>query len=435
MVVSGSASGEVGGAPDPGRLVTGVAVPALFGLMTYLFIRQHSWRPVESIATVTVYVTTVAAAIMLAVLASGKRLVFPRELFLPLGVLAASLLVSVLFSSWPAATSRQLMLYVSMCFFACATYVLYRDRPIPIGAFCSIVAVVHLPFVLEIALWTKDLHGSFYPQGAQVPNFKHVRHFGQLGFVAAMCGTALAAQTKRLVLVPLLLGAGALFGVIAMGSRGALLGWLVFVFLLATMSRGRVRIVVQAGVTALIAGGAVWFLHTTGILETPNVFHRVMTESGAVPLDSGRLAIWKGALHEIGAHPIFGQGPDAYERSGCCNRAARQPHNWVLQFLMEFGIAGLATAGFVAWRAVRVFGGIRTLTGRVGSSPVSAVMAAAIGAFLVFGLLDGLLYWPMPLLHFALFCGLFGAGIHQGRVQGLQTLEVAGLTNRLRPSM
>jgi hypothetical protein len=398
-------------------MIPRLVVPGLFGLMTYLFFRQHSWRPVESIATVTAYLNAVAAAIMLASLASGKRLVLPRELVLPLGLLAGSLAISILFSPWPAATSRQMMLYVAVIFFGCATYLLYRDNRIPLGVFCAVIAIVHQPFVLEVMLWAKDADGVFYSQGNDVPNFLNVRHFGQMGFVAAMCGGALVVLTTRWFLSALLLTIGALFGVIAMGSRGAFLGWIVFICLMAVFSRHRLRVAVHAILAALISGGAVWVLHTSGVMETPNIFFRIQTQSGLGNLDSGRIVIWLASLREFLEHPLFGQGPDAYVRSGCCNRWVRQPHNWVLQVLMEFGIAGLCALAFLARRTISRLGGACSVAGLVCSSPANTVLGAMIGAYLAYGLLDGLFYWPMPLLHFALFCGLLGAGLHQSRAQ------------------
>jgi hypothetical protein len=41
---------------------------------------------------------------------------------------------------------------------------------------------------------------------------------------------------------------------------------------------------------------------------------------------------------------------------------------------------------------------------------------SALAAYLALGLIDGMLYFVVPLMHFALFCGLLAAGIHHAGV-------------------
>jgi len=101
--------------------------------------------------------------------------------------------------------------------------------------------------------------------------------------------------------------------------------------------------------------------------------------------------------------------------SGCCDNRVLQAHNFVLQFLMEFGLIGCGIAVLVAARAVKGMGGVSGTTKLVLATPGNRVMACLLAAFLAFSLIDQLMYHPLPLLHLALLAGLFAAGLAQAR--------------------
>jgi O-antigen ligase len=218
-------------------------------------------------------------------------------------------------------------------------------------------------------------------------------------------------------LASLLLTSCALFGVIATGSRGALLSWLVFVLLLVCFSSARWR-VLAFSVAALVGSALlVGYLHFSGLLASPNIFVRVqqlVTVPGA-ELGSGRVQIWRDALRVIARHPLFGMGTEAYRITGCCDRRVAQPHNFVLQLLMQFGVVGSALLAALCWRAVRALGGGRRAVALMFASPENLALAAMVAAFLAFSCIDGLLYREVPLIHFAVLCGLFGAGLRRAR--------------------
>jgi O-antigen ligase len=210
----------------------------------------------------------------------------------------------------------------------------------------------------------------------------------------------------------------ALFGIIAMGSRGALLAWILFVGLLFCLSPARWRIAAY-GLAALVATSAlVWYLHDSGLLVTPNIFVRLeqALQAGGAGLDTGRLAIWRDAVREIAAHPLFGHGPEGYALSDCCETWITHPHNFILQLLMEFGLVGCSAALLLAVRAVSLMGAARGFLKLVMASPTNRVLTSTLVAYLALGLIDGMLYFVVPLMHFALFCGLLAAGIHQAGV-------------------
>jgi O-antigen ligase len=280
-----------------------------------------------------------------------------------------------------------------------------------------------LPFFLEVMTWVARSGPDFFHRSMAVAHFSHVRHFGYLGFLAAMAATALVTLPGRFGLTALLLAGCALFGVIATGSRGALLSWLVFVLLLVCFSPARWRVL--AFCLAALAGSAllVGYLHFSGLLVSPNIFVRVqqlVTVQG-VELGSGRMQIWHDALGVIVRHPLFGMGTEAYRITGCCDRRVAQPHNFVLQLLMQFGLVGSGLLAALCWRALRALGGARRVAALVLASPENLALAAMLAAFLAFSCIDGLLYREVPLIHFAVLCGLFAAGLHRAREASRRT--------------
>ncbi len=73
---------------------------------------------------------------------------------------------------------------------------------------------------------------------------------------------------------------------------------------------------------------------------------------------SGRLAIWRDALHDAQSHPLLGIGPMNYACIGPLNRAAH-PHNFPLQFASEWGVSAvlllLLVAAYLSARTTAIF--------------------------------------------------------------------------------
>jgi len=400
-----------------GRVGPDVVTPVLFGLFTYYVFRQYSWRPTEARPFITGALLGISGLTFWVMLLLGRRLSLPNRVGGLLVLLAASMTVSLLLSANTELAVQQMLVYVATALFGTSVYIAYRDRAsVPLTAYCVAIALVHLPFVLEVMLWAREAQPPFFAVSKSVPNFANVRHFGQMGFVAAVCGTGLSALLNRWGLSAVLLAAAALLGIVAMGSRGAALCWLVYVALLVVFSSRRLRVLAHATLSLAFACGAVWYLQSARIVETPNLFERVAEAPASEGNgDSGRLRMWRDAVHEVVEHPLLGQGPEAYEVSGCCIRRVRQPHNFILQFLMEFGLIGCVLAAAVLWRVTKACGGPAILLSRTRASEGGVVLGAAIVSFAAYGLMDGVLYHTVPLLHVALFLGLYAATLSKHR--------------------
>lgn len=393
--------------------------PYLFGVPAYLMVRLHSHAPAQTLATLAWCLLGLGVSLLVMLGIRGRRLRVSRPvgwlLFaLTASMIASNMLLSDLFWSLPL-----LGVYIADVLLALAVYLLYRQGPeIPIGGFCIAIGLVHLPYLVETVLWVIQVGPPFFTRTARIANFAHVRHFGYLGFLAAISGSALLALSRKFRLASFLFAFSAVFGMILTGSRGALLSWMFFAALLVAFFPDlRRRVVLHAlgvfvGSAMLVAG-----LHYSGLLVSPNLFARTAAiVDGTNPFDSGRLDIWIAALQEIAKRPMFGFGTEAYQLSGCCDRLVAQPHNFILQLLMQFGLVGNALLVALAWRAVRFLGGPRAVIAQARATPQALLLVAMLAAYLAFGLIDGLLYQPVPLLHFALFCGLLAAALPGARL-------------------
>jgi O-antigen ligase len=390
--------------------------PALFALLVSATIRFHSLFPTQTMSRVVGNLLALAAIAFLLLLAGGCRLRVHRDVVvLSLG-LAAAAVVSVLGSGSADISLLRLELYLSVVLLATAVYLAYRDRDsLPLEAYFLGIALVHLPFLFAAIQWISEMTPPFWAEyGVRIAAFANVRQFAEFGFLAAVSATALGLRSRRLLVPSFLLAASALFGIILTGSRGALLSWLLFVLLLCCFGHARLRAALHGLLVLVSSAGLVWYLDKSALLPSPNIFSRVASQQlGEETFDSGRLRIWQLALEQIMVRPLFGSGPEGYWLSGCCARWVLQAHNFVLQFLLEFGLVGCGIAVLLAARAVKGLGGLSSATKLVLVSPHNRLLACLLASFLAYSLIDQMMYHLLPLLHLALFGGLFAAGLAQ----------------------
>jgi O-antigen ligase len=393
-------------------------LPCAFGALISIVIRYHSWSPVATLPYVIGIQFGIAVAVFIAMTSQRYRLSVPRDVVLILLALAVSIAISTAGSADPMMSVTRLLHYISVVLLALAVYFLHRDiGRIPLAAYCLVIPVVHIPFLVEVMVWIRDAEPPFFQESARIANFVNVRQYGEFAFLAAVSSSALLVLSRKLGVVSFVLTCCAVFGIIATGCRGALLCWIGFVILLSCASEVRFRIALHALAALLVTSAAILYLHSSGLLETPNFFVRQGLDHGLNHFSSGRLDLWLESLRGIAVRPLFGFGAEGYWLSGCCNRSWLQPHNFVLQLLLDFGVVGCSILVLLSGYALKRLGGLRKLAVLVCcASPVNSVLACLLAAYLAYSLVDGVLYHPLPMMHFALFCGLFAAGLRRARL-------------------
>jgi len=390
-------------------------LPGLFAVLISFTVRYHSWSPMTTLPYVTGAQLFISCMVFLAAWLQGRRLSIPSDVALILAALLVSIAISTIGSAQPVASLMRLQFYGSVVLLAVAVYLLHRDtQHIPLTAYCIAIASVHVPFLVEAVIWISQGEPPFFELSPRIANFVNVRQFGEFGFLAAVSASAMVVLSRRLAVASFALACCALFGIVAMGSRGALLSWAVFMVLLVWLAPRPLRTALHGFAAVFVTSAAVWYLNSSGLLETPNVFVRFEDQGFDRGLDyfgSGRLQVWGGTLQAIAASPLFGAGPDGYWLSGCCGRTLLQPHNVVLQLLLDIGLVGCSILLLLIGCAVRRLGPTRARVERVLASPTRVVLAGLLGSYLAYGLIDGLFYHPLPLMHFALFSGLMAASL------------------------
>ena len=116
---------------------------------------------------------------------------------------------------------------------------------------------------------------------------------------------------------------------------------------------------------------------------------------------NGRIALWKGALHESSSHPLLGGGAGSYESWWLQHRKApervKDAHSLYLQTLAELGPLGLALLALAL--AVPLAVGIRARR-----RPLVPFAVAAYAAFLLHAAVDW--DWQLPGVTLpAILCG------------------------------
>ena len=315
--------------------------------------------------------------------------------------------------SSPGFTSAllRLELYYAIVVAGCAVGFALRHCSGEIGKIILLsIAIVHAGFLVIAVLFAMAAPVGADPVAAP-PYFLNIRHFGYQGFFGASAAVAVALADNRLRAVGILLAAAALFGIVMFGSRGALLAWIAFVAVVMALTPRRraafvlVLLVVSGALSLSVVAETHDWMNTYSLLDRT----RIPTGNTVSMLYvNDRIEIWLDSLLTIAQRPFLGFGPNGYILSGCCNRSVAQPHNSILQLLLEFGVLGLVT---LTWAAVSLFGPrVRQVvyqTPRSGRDPLQVAALGILAAFAAFSLIDGLLYFPVPLVNFALVCAVF----------------------------
>ncbi|WP_165908726.1 O-antigen ligase family protein [Caldimonas thermodepolymerans] len=398
-----------------------------FGAWSYLSITSFERPSMAYSQVVATHVLAVTAALFIGLLRLGEKLTVPRHLLVPLCLCAVSVLVSWWWAVHrPLATDR-LLLYYAVLLLGVATYLLCRKgEPRDTLAYLLAIALVHLFLLVAVLVWLRAVMEGADDLARKIPFHSNIRHFSYHSYLAAAAAASVVLLSRRLLLVPVLLTAAALYGAVILGGRGALYSWLVFVAVLLVITPQRKRFLLASVTALLVAVAAAYFSHTAGLGAHLSLFARAELNSDVLYRSAGRLPIWRDAAHAILAHPGFGYGPEGYVASHCCNPATVQPHSFVLQFLMEFGVVGCMLLGVLVWRVQKAIAGAAGWRARLATSEEVRVLVAILAGFFVYAAVDGLLYHAVPLFHFAVLVALLAAAAHRAA----QAMEAPGAAPR-----
>lgn len=264
-------------------------------------------------------------------------------------------------------------------------------------------------YCLSLVPSDADFPWSYFSAG--VTNVRQIGFYG-LPLVGIALGlTALAGHKADRRCAAALLFAG-MFLVIWSGGRAAALGAVCAIGVAILLSPGqRARLVAVTGACILLAA-----LLAHGLAPAPQYGPASLlrflsqdhgTGTGLDQYSSGRLQFWQWTWEDIVRQPLIGHGEGQfawmiYERIGT---DFNHPHNVVLQIAYEWGVPGLAALVLMA-------GGVLLRASRLRGAELAYAVPALSGitGLGVTALMDGALYYPMPLLTAFLFLAVIARG-------------------------
>lgn len=325
-----------------------------------------------------------------------------------LAALLASWGLSTLLSDAPARAGQRLLLYMGLAALGMAVYRWHRGRDDSRAwPYLLAMAIVHALVLAQVVFWLAEVHPG--GQVEWVPFHGNIRHFGHLGYLGAATATALWMTSHRLSLTALVLGTAGLFGMLLLGSRGGLVAWAACVAVaIVACQQHRFRMVGLNALALVLALSAVWAVEDD--IPSASLLVRAK-QAGDMLRTHDRMALWRDAISGIARKPLLGHGPDGHTTSRCCHAPAYtpgtvQPHNVGLQMLMEFGLVGTLTLGGLVVSWWRKAPGWHPRLRAIWQEPEARAMVAVLAGSFAFGLVDGVFFFPVPLMHFVVLCAL-----------------------------
>ncbi|WP_159287754.1 O-antigen ligase family protein [Zhongshania aliphaticivorans] len=250
----------------------------------------------------------------------------------------------------------------------------------------AILYMAYMYWQQDIELWRKSVKG-------RPPIYRHIRHFNyDLALLIGLSAWLIVKDRFKPSLVVVLFF---LFGFLTFwsGARGQMLSLGVFLGLLM-LSPHRVFFYKKlrvAGV-AFLCGAIVLLMSGETHMLLSSMVRSVELESLRA-VTSNRTVIWLQTLPYVNESWLFGYGPEAFLRLKVRMGGIVQPHNFVVQFLLEFGVVGSFGVMIMLLSSFRIY---------ITSILTKRLMAAGLlGAFLisqfVFALVDGIFYHIVPL--------------------------------------
>ena len=254
--------------------------------------------------------------------------------------------------------------------------------------------------IFVIGHWGQPIDWVHYLPGAI-----HIRHVAI--YSAAMTGMSIGmmagARTRSvwsLAFVLTMIG----FAVgLWTGARGMVVS-VVGATVLAALIIPAMRSIRVLGATALALGAA---FAAVAWLPTPNEemmgVGRHLAATTEREMTTGRLEMWSKVVDAIGRNPIFGYGPGQMP-AVAPHSTMGQPHNLVLQVVLDWGLVGLACVLVVGIYYLR-----RAIPAVHRQGDLLAPPAMAMLSLVLLSMLDAAMFHVLPLSIFAACAGMIAS--------------------------
>ena len=326
------------------------------------------------------------------------RVMVSRSAFLLFLAWAAWAVLATVFSDrMPVAMVRQWEIFCK-CFFCFCLWFFLNQRDnragqvhaLVVGGFCLIC------FALAV-FWFAVPDPAHYDWFNNPPHFSHIRHFGYYctaGFILGFYFFFKENQTPAVWLAVLIYFIVCWAFLFWSGGRGAVLTCVIGSGLLLFHARGRRLPILFILFFSALAG---FYLSSHFNVEHASLGGVKSVERTSKSFWSTRDILWAEAVKQVKDSLMFGLGPDAFRYFIRFRPSLSQPHNSLVQFILEWGIPG--TLFFLAFYLNLVWIGVRNIfSGSQGEAQgLRAVSAILVVSYLAFSLIDGLFYHALPL--------------------------------------
>lgn len=325
----------------------------------------------------------------------------PRDCAMALGLLFAGLWISTLLVSKVPMTSLTISLsFVVHLLFGCSVYHLWRQCKggASLEHFLGGLAVGLIPLALVTAYRfllppvLADVPGGMIEWASSLPGFISVRHFGSwTGAIAAIFAAAILCRRDEAAFTWYDL---AYFLSIAMtiwsGTRAAILaiGLSCAILVISTWRFPSLRVI---GRLLMLTGLAASLAYVLIPYSDPAFYLFAPTDQyvSSNRISSGRMELWDATYRKWLQAPWFGWGSGStFWEVRALGWKHTQPHNFVLQFLVSWGVVGAVGGFWLLGRAV-----VSAHRGAL-RNPDAWPLMAGLYALLAMASLEGMLHYP-----------------------------------------
>ncbi|MXO67564.1 hypothetical protein GRI72_01800 [Altererythrobacter marinus] len=245
----------------------------------------------------------------------------------------------------------------------------------------------------------------------------NIRQLGFYGVPLAAIALALSCGARgRGAALATVGGAFGFWLTIVSGSRVALAAGLLAMAVIAVLlPKGQRRgLAVRVLAALAVAVPASYLLVPHEAWGLDRILSRGLSGDGIDHYTSGRMAIWRETWAAIVERPLLGHGEGQFRTQVEAGMGAiNHPHNALLQFLYQWGVAGTGALALMLWGTGL---GLLRLARRAGDGERAA--AAALTGLVAIAMLEGALYHAYPVMIVVTCLALLNAGRPEGHRTG-----------------
>lgn len=254
---------------------------------------------------------------------------------------------------------------------------------------------LHLPHLADLKAMVKS----------DPPIYRHLRHLNyDLALIIPLAVYFFCVRKKRTDIPYYVLFVLLGYFTVWSGGRGQWLSLVVFCLLVAASrpSTSRLRQLFVPAACFILGAALVFVLGETQVVS--NTVSRTLGSQSIDMLSEGRIKIWVYLVQQLIEHDRlwFGMGPEGVLALKGDWGIYIQAHNFIVQWLVEFGLVGTAAllllVGRISWQCL-------VLVIKAKDFSLATAVSALFLSMLCFALVDGIYYHGLPLTMMLIMAG------------------------------